>query len=104
MALGRNTVGAVVLLALAARRFRRPDAEQWWRLVLIGVLWYAVYNLALNAGERRVDAGTASLVLQSAPVFVALLAAVFLSERFTVVKALGLAPGHRGRGTHQRAG
>ena len=91
LALGRNTVGAVVLLALAARRFRRPDAGEWWRLVVIGVLWYAVYNLALNAGERRVDAGTASLVLQSAPVFVALLAAVFLSERFTVVKALGLA-------------
>jgi len=91
LALGRNTVGAVVLLALAARRFRRPGAGQWWRLVVIGVLWYAVYNLALNAGERRVDAGTASLVLQSAPVFVALLAAVFLSERFTWVKALGLA-------------
>jgi drug/metabolite transporter (DMT)-like permease len=91
LARGRNTVGALVLLALAALRIRRPDAGQWWRLVVIGVLWYAVYNLALNAGERRVDAGTASLVLQSAPVFVALLAAVFLSERFTVVKAVGLA-------------
>ncbi len=91
LALGRNTVGAVALLALAVPRFRRPERAQWWRLVTIGVLWYAVYNLALNQGEQRVDAGTASLVLQSAPVFVALLAAVFLSEQFTTTKGVGLA-------------
>ena len=91
LALGRNTVGALVLLALAAPRFRRPTAGQWGRLVVIGLLWYAVYNVALNQGEHRVDAGTASLVLQSAPVFVALLAAVFLAERFTATKAVGLA-------------
>ena len=91
LALGRNTVGAVALLALALPRFRRPGPGQWWRLVVIGLLWYAVYNVALNEGEQHVDAGTASLVLQSAPVMVALLAAVFLGERFTATKAVGLA-------------
>lgn len=90
LALGRNAVGAVALLGLALPRFRRPSAAQWWRLVVIGLLWYAVYNVALNRGEQLVDAGTASLVLQAAPVIVALLAAVFLGERFTATKAAGL--------------
>lgn len=91
LALGRNLVGAVALGVLALPRFRRPTPAQWARLVAIGLLWYAVYNLALNEGEQRVDAGTASLVLQSAPVMIALLAAVFLGERFTAAKAIGLA-------------
>jgi drug/metabolite transporter (DMT)-like permease len=90
LALGRNAVGAVALLGLALPRFRRPAAGQWWRLVVIGLLWYAVYNVALNRGEQLVDAGTASLVLQAAPVMVALLAAVFLGERFTATKGVGL--------------
>lgn len=90
LALGRNAVGAVALLALATPRLRRPARGQWWRLGAIGVLWYAIYNVALNRGEQLVDAGTASLVLQAAPVMVALLAAVFLGERFTAAKAAGL--------------
>jgi len=90
LGLGRNAVGAAALLALAVPRIRRPARGQWWRLAVIGILWYAVYNLALNQGEQRVDAGTASLVLQSAPVLVAVLAALFLSERFTATKGVGL--------------
>ena len=47
----------------------------------IGVLWFGVYNVALNAGERRVDAGTAAMLIQVSPVLVALLAAMFLDEQ-----------------------
>ena len=48
------------------------------------MLWFGVYNVALNAGERRVDAGTAAMLIQVSPVLIALLAAMFLGERFTV--------------------
>lgn len=92
LSLGRLLVGSVALsLFVLGRRLPRPTGRQWVSLVTIGVLWYGVYNVALNAGEHRVDAGTAVMLIQVSPVLIALLAAVFLSERFTVHLALGLA-------------
>ena len=92
MALGRMLVGSLVLGVLALRRgVPRPTAAQWRSIALIGVLWYGVYMVALNEGERHVDAGTAALLIQVSPVLVAVLAALFLSERFTAQLGIGLA-------------
>lgn len=92
LSLGRLLVGSLCLGAVALRRgVPRPTGAQWVRLLTIGVLWYGVYNVALNEGETRVDAGTASMLIQSSPVLIALLAAAFLGERFTVALGLGLA-------------
>jgi drug/metabolite transporter (DMT)-like permease len=49
-------------------------------VVVSGVLWFGAYNVALNAAERRVDAGTASLLVNVAPLFIAVLAARTLKE------------------------
>lgn len=91
LSLGRLLVGALALAPVAlAQGLPRPDRRQWGAIVLIGVLWFGVYNLALNAGERRIDAGTASMLIQVSPVLIALLAALFLRERFTRQLAAGL--------------
>jgi len=92
IALGRMIVGAVCLAVVALRRrpLPRPSGGDWARIVVIGVLWYAVYMLALNAGERRIDAGTSSMLVQISPVLIAVLAAIFLGERFTRWLWLGL--------------
>ena len=97
LALGRLLVGTAALGAtLAATQavhggWRRPDGSALPRLVAIGLLWFGLYNLALNAGELRVDAGTAAMLIQLSPVLVAVLAALVLGERFTATLALGLA-------------
>ncbi|ROR92508.1 DMT family transporter [Nocardioides aurantiacus] len=92
LSLGRLLVGAVALAAVALPQGRpSPTRPQWVRLVSIGLLWFALYNLTLNAGELLVDAGTASMLVQVAPVLIALLAALFLGERFTTGLGLGLA-------------
>jgi drug/metabolite transporter (DMT)-like permease len=91
MTLGRQAVGAIALGLVALRYgMPRPTRAQWRSIVVIGVLWFAVYHLALNQGEQWVDAGTASMVLQAAPVMVAVLAAIFLNERFTLPLVVGL--------------
>lgn len=92
LALGRLLVGTVALgITLAIRGgWRRPDGSALPRLVAIGLLWFGVYNVALNAGERRVDAGTAAMLVQLSPILVAVLAAVVLGERFSAGLALGL--------------
>ena len=56
----------------------------------IGLLWFGLYNVALNAGELRVDAGTAAMLIQLSPVLVAVLAAVFLKEKATPALGVGL--------------
>ena len=92
LSLGRLLVGAVALAVVAlSRGFVRPTRREWVPLVVIGLLWFGLYNVALNAGERMVDAGTAAMLIQVAPVLIALLAALFLSERFTTQLGLGLA-------------
>jgi drug/metabolite transporter (DMT)-like permease len=41
------------------------------------VLWFGLYNVALNTAERAIDAGTAAMVINIAPLVVMGLAAVF---------------------------
>lgn len=84
LALGRLAIGSVALgLVLAARRdWRRPTGRVWWLVIGCGVLWFGVYNVALNAAERLVDAGTAAMLVNSGPVLVLLLAGFFLGEGF----------------------
>ena len=92
LSLGRLLVGSVCLGAVAlGRGLPRPTRGQWVSIVTIGVLWFGVYNVALNAGEEDVDAGTAVMLIQVSPVLVALLAAIFLNERFSLYLGLGLA-------------
>ena len=77
LSLGRLLVGSLCLGAVAlGRGLPRPTRGQWVSIVTIGVLWFGIYNVALNAGEQHVDAGTAVMLIQVSPVLVALLAAI----------------------------
>jgi drug/metabolite transporter (DMT)-like permease len=91
LSLGRLLVGSLALGAvLATRGWVRPTRREWVRLVAIGLLWFGLYNVALNAGERLIDAGTAAMLIQLSPVLVAVLAAVFLKEKATPALGIGL--------------
>jgi drug/metabolite transporter (DMT)-like permease len=83
LALGRLLVGSLVLGAVALPRRRRwPDRREWTLLALCGLGWFGVYNVALNAAERRLDAGTAAMLVNVGPILVAVLAGVLLKEGF----------------------
>jgi drug/metabolite transporter (DMT)-like permease len=94
LSLGRLLVGALALGLVAAPQLKgkpKPTGREWGSIVTIGVLWFGVYNVSLNEGEHHVDAGTASMLLQVSPIIIAVLATVFLSEKFTTYLAVGLA-------------
>ncbi len=83
LALLRLAVGSLALGAvLLARRDRLPSGRDLQLVVICGVLWFGVYNVALNAAERRVDAGTAAMLVNVGPIILALLAGVLLGEGF----------------------
>jgi len=91
LSLGRLVVGAIALGVVAVSRgLPRPSGRDWLGLVVIGVLWFGVYNVALNQGEHHVDAGTSAMLIQISPVLIAVLATIFLGERFTPWLAIGL--------------
>jgi drug/metabolite transporter (DMT)-like permease len=63
--------------------FRRPQRRDLPGLILAGAIGITFYNIALNYGETRVTAGSASLLIASAPIWTALLAVFFLHEHLS---------------------
>lgn len=83
LSLGRLLVGSVLLGAFVFTRPRRWPARGDWKLLLVcGLLWFGLYNLALNEAERRLDAGTTAMLVNIGPLLIALLAGVLLHEGF----------------------
>ena len=90
LTLGRLLVGSLVLtVSMIGRRRVRLVGREWALVLLIGVAWFGVYNVALNAGEQHVDAGTASMLIQVAPILIGVLAGVVLGEGFPRMLVLG---------------
>ena len=83
LALGRLIVSLAILGTVAAvRRERLPARRDLLWIATFGVLWLAVYSVALNEAERRVDAGTAAMLVNTGPILIAIFAGIFLREGF----------------------
>jgi drug/metabolite transporter (DMT)-like permease len=83
LTLGRLAVGSLALtVLLIGRRRVRLSGREWGLVALVGVIWFGVYNVALNAGEHHVDAGTAAMLIQLSPILIGVLAGLLLGEGF----------------------
>jgi drug/metabolite transporter (DMT)-like permease len=94
LALGRLAVGTAVLALLwlvSGRRWVRPTGQEWGLLAVCGVGWFGVYNVALNAAERHLDAGTTAMLVNIGPILIAVLAGLLLGEGFPRRLLAGLA-------------
>jgi drug/metabolite transporter (DMT)-like permease len=90
LSLGRLLVGSVLLGVLVFARPRRwPSKGDWKFLLLCGLLWFGVYNLALNEAEHRLDAGTTAMLVNIGPLLIAILAGLLLHEGFPRQLVLG---------------
>ena len=92
IALFRFVVASVVLGCIALlTRMRLPERRDLPAVFLAGFLAFTVYHVALNYGEVAVEAGAASVLINTAPLFTALLAVTFLGERLRVLGWVGMA-------------
>ena len=92
IALFRFAVASVVLGAFAlATGTRLPERRDLPVVILAGFLAFTVYHVALNYGELVVAAGAASVLINTAPLFTALLAVLFLGERLQLLGWVGMA-------------
>src|SRR4051794_15505144 len=100
LSLGRLLVAAVALAVVAGfSHVRRPQRRDLARIAGCGLAGMTVYQLLLNTGERTVPAGTASLLVATAPIFAALLAVALLDEALGTRRRLGIAVGFVGAAT-----
>lgn len=87
LALGSALLGAFVLI----RAEPLPGRSDLPLLFVVGVFWFGLYNVALNEAERRIDAGTAAMLVNVGPILIAVLAGILLREGFPRTLVLGCA-------------
>ena len=59
-------------------------------LFFLGFFGVICYHFALNYGEQYISAGVASLIITTIPIFIVVLAFIFLSEKITLNLFLGI--------------
>ena len=91
VALLRLGIASLVLgIYAVAVRMPLPDLKDLPAIALAGFLAFTVYHTSLSFGEVTVSAGPASLLVNTAPIFTALLATAFLGERLKVLGWAGM--------------
>jgi drug/metabolite transporter (DMT)-like permease len=74
---------------MIGRKVVAMSGREWALTAVIGVAWFAVYSVALNAGEQHVDAGTSAMLIQLAPILIGVLAGILLGEGFPRMLVIG---------------
>ncbi len=88
----RFLVASLALLIYALlTHIRLPPRRDLPIFFLLGFLGFTFYNLALNTGEQEIPSGPAALLIQTVPIWTALLAMLFLGERLRPWGWLGIA-------------
>ncbi|WP_064696714.1 DMT family transporter [Rhizobium aegyptiacum] len=82
LATARYVAAGVLALVYLAIYRPMPEKRDFLRLSVAAVLFIAAYAVLLNTGEQTVAAGPASFIINTMPVFTALIATFALGERF----------------------
>jgi len=93
MALLRFTVASLALLAYGAfKGIRPPQRRDLPGVLLCGLCGVTIYHLLLNLGQysENVDPGTAAFLINTSPVFTALIARFVLGERLKLWGWVGI--------------
>lgn len=80
----------LILLTVKHNKFSKIQKKDIIPIFLIGFLGIVVYHLGLNYGEQYISASAASVIIATIPIFVVILAAIFLKEKITLKIVLGV--------------
>jgi drug/metabolite transporter (DMT)-like permease len=101
MASMRFLIAGPLLYVWATRRgdrSDRPTARHWLSAFLIAAPMLAIGNAAVGWAEQTIETGTASLIIASVPLWMALLDRVFYAQRLARTMVIGLVVGFGGVG------
>ena len=72
------------------KKFSKLQKKDIIPIFLLGFIGIVIYHLSLNYGEQYVSPSVASLIIATIPIFIVILAAVFLKEKTTLKILLGI--------------
>ena len=101
MASVRFLIAGPLLYVWATRRGDRSDrstARHWLSAFLVAAPMLAIGNAGVGWAEQTIDTGTASLIIASVPLWMALLDRVFYAQRLARTIVIGLVVGFGGVG------
>ncbi len=89
----RFAIASVALLILTLRSHKcLPPIQrtQWIPLLILGLSGVFAYNVFFFRGLELIEAGRAAVIIANNPIVIALFAALFLGEKLTLPKILGI--------------
>ncbi|MEM8672970.1 MAG: DMT family transporter [Cyanobacteria bacterium P01_G01_bin.67] len=93
----RFLAASIVLGGTACfNQVRLPDFQDGLRVTFMALTGVTIYNIALCSGELTVEAGTASFLTATVPIFTVILAVIFLKEEIYLNTYIGVVVGFIG--------
>ena len=83
-------IAFLILLILKKNLFSKLRKKDILPIFLLGFFGVMVYHFGLNYGEQLVSPGAASLIIATIPVFILILATIFLKEKVGPIKLFGI--------------
>lgn len=80
----------IVIFLLKSEWFSKLQKKDIIPIFLLGFFGVMVYHFGLNYGEQTISPGAASLIIATIPVFIVILAIIFLKEKIRLKKLLGI--------------
>jgi drug/metabolite transporter (DMT)-like permease len=89
----RFTIASILLLLLTWRiegKLPKLKKSQIMPVILLGITGIFIYNIMFFKGLKIIEAGRASLIIATCPIFITICSAIFLKEKISPVKVLGI--------------
>jgi drug/metabolite transporter (DMT)-like permease len=89
----RFTIASILLLVITwiiEGTLPKLKKSQVIPIILLGIVGIFIYNVMFFKGLKIIEAGRASLVIATCPIFITIFSSVFLKEKIDLVKGLGI--------------
>ncbi|MEK3973455.1 DMT family transporter [Psychrobacillus sp. FSL K6-1267] len=99
LALFRFLIASLIFLLIAlwpGSKFKLPEKQDGWKIIILGWIGISLYHICVTFGQMTISAGTAGMLIGSAPIVTTVMAVIILKERLGKVGWGGLAFGFIG--------
>lgn len=99
LALFRFLIASLIFLLIAlwpGSKFKLPEKQDGWKIIILGWIGISLYHICVTFGQMTISAGTAGMLIGSAPIVTTVMAVIILKERLGKVGWVGLAFGFIG--------
>lgn len=80
----------LIIMLLQSSRFSKLEKKDIIPIFFLGFFGVMVYHFGLNYGEQFISPGAASLIIATIPIQIVILAVIFLKEKISSKKAVGI--------------